>query len=332
MPVTTIKDVAQLAGVSIATVSYVINNGPRPVHRETRARVLQAMEQLGYEPNVSARRLRLNQTHVIGLAIAGLSGRTGIADLYFLDTMLGISAAVDHLEYDLMLFSHHDRLQSEDFFRSLARRRMVDGLIASGGAVNPRGLTLLVEAGLPVVAVGRQQVAEGVCRIDYSFADDAYRSTRALVRRGHRRIGLILNKPVFQSEPLRLEGYRRALAEAGIEYDAQLVFIPPEVVSSPPRQAVDQLVSQCGATGLITTGFTGVCAYLQQIGKAGEGVEVVTLDLHNRAPLPPNLVMGIRQPKFEAGQRAVELLLDLIQGKAQPQVLLLPSTVEFGEL
>ena len=81
MPTTTIKDVARVAGVSIATVSYVINNGPRPVSVATRKLVLEAMEQLGFEPNASARRLRRQHNNVMGLAVAGLSGRPGIADL-----------------------------------------------------------------------------------------------------------------------------------------------------------------------------------------------------------------------------------------------------------
>ena len=87
MPTPTIKDVAREAGVSIATVSYVINNGPRPVSAETRKAVLEAMERLGFEPNVSARRLRRQHNNVLGLAVAGLSGRPGIADLYFLDIL-----------------------------------------------------------------------------------------------------------------------------------------------------------------------------------------------------------------------------------------------------
>jgi LacI family transcriptional regulator len=103
----TIKDVARAAGVSVATVSYVINDGPRSVTDETRARVMETMRQLGYEPNISARRLRLNRTNVLGLAVAGLSGLPGLADLYFLDIIRGISITADQHEYNLMLLPTH---------------------------------------------------------------------------------------------------------------------------------------------------------------------------------------------------------------------------------
>ena len=91
----TISDVARAARVSVATVSYVINNGPRPVTPETRARILATMQELGYEPNVSARRLRRQHNNVLGLAVAALSGLPGLSDLYFLDIMRGVGVATD---------------------------------------------------------------------------------------------------------------------------------------------------------------------------------------------------------------------------------------------
>lgn len=330
MPATTIKDVARAAGVSIATVSYVINNGPRPVSAETRQRVLAVMERLAFEPNVSARRLRLKTNRVLGLAVAGLSGQPGIADLYFLDTLRGISIAADRLDYDLMLFSNHRKLQTEEYFRALAHRRVVDGLIASGGAVNPKGLELLPEAGLPVVVVGRQQPVRGLCRIEFSYQEDAYQATRALLGRGHRRMGLLLNAPVFLSEQQRLAGYRQALAEAGLPFDPALVYSAPEVQVFPPREAVRRLAEQSGVSALITAPFLEVCSFLREMNPGG-GWEVATLDYDEHSPRPSNLVVGIRLAKFEAGDRAVELLVQAIQGSQDLlETNILPSRAEFG--
>ena len=333
MPATTIKDVASAAGVSIATVSYVINNGPRPVSAETRQRVLEAMKRLAFEPNVSARRLRLQYNNVLGLAVAGLSGRPGIADLYFLDTLCGISIAADRLDYDLMLFSNHPKLQTEEYFQALARRRIVDGLIASGGAVNPRGLELLPGAGLPVVVVGRQQPVAGLCQIEFSYQEDAFKATSALIRRGHRRIGLLLNAPIFLSERQRLAGYQLALSEAGLPVDPALIYSAPQVEVFPPREAVQRLASQAGVTALITAPFREVCGFLQEMSAGSRGAwEVATLDYDDRAPRPANLVVGIRQAKFEAGARAVELLVQAIRGsQALPESDILASTFVFGE-
>ncbi len=329
MPTTTIKDVARAAGVSIATVSYVINNGPRPVSADTRQRVLEAMDQLGFEPNVSARRLRRQHNNVIGLAVAGLSGMPGIADLYFLDILRGISVAADQVGYDLVVYSNHHKLQTEEFFRSLARKRIVDGLIASGGALNPQGLELLPGVGLPVVAVGRLQAIKNLCRIEFSYREDAYHLTQAVIQRGHRRIGLLLNSMRFPSEMLRLEGYRQACAEAGIAEEAQLIYYPEDIEFNPPRGEVARLVRSAHATALVTAPYTEVCAALRDLGPAAAGVETATLDYDDSVPLPAELHVGIRLAKYQAGELAVNLLLRLIQGEdCLPEVTTLPAQLE----
>ncbi len=329
MPTTTIKDVARAAGVSIATVSYVINNGPRPVSADTRQRVLEVMDQLGFEPNVSARRLRRQHNNVLGLAVAGLSGMPGIADLYFLDILRGISVAADRAGYDLVVYSNHHKLQTEEFFRSLARKRIVDGLIASGGALNPQGLELLPGVGLPVVAVGRLQSVKDLCRIEFSYREDAYHLTQAMIQRGHRRIGLLLNGVQFPSEQQRLEGYRQACAEAGIAEDARLVYQPHEIEFNPPRSEVARLVQAARATALITAPYTEVCAALHDLGPAAAGVEVATLDYDDSVPLPATLHVGIRLAKYQAGELAVSILLRLIQGEdCLPEITTLDSQLE----
>ena len=329
MPTTTIKDVARLAGVSIATVSYVINNGPRPVSVTTRKLVLEAMEQLGFEPNASARRLRRQHNNVMGLAVAGLSGRPGIADLYFLDILRGISVAADRVGYDLVVYSNHQKLRTDEFFRSLARKRIVDGLIASGGAVNPQGLELLPGVGLPVVAVGRLQPVNNVCRIEFSYHDDAYRLTKALLERGHRRIALLLNSLVYPSEQRRLAGYRQALAEAGVTQDAALIYIPQEIEFNPPPAAVTQVVQQGSADAIITAPYSEVCAYLSHLGPDYSHIEVATLDYDDSVALPSSLHLGIYLSKYQAGELAVDLLLQaILGGKDIPEVTVLPSHLE----
>lgn len=329
MPSITIKDVARAAGVSIATVSYVINNGPRPVSSTTRQRVLEAMQQLNFEPNISARRLRRQHNNVMGLAVAGLSGQPGIADLYFLDILRGISVAADRVGYDLMVFSNHHKLQTEEFFRSLARQHIVDGLIASGGAVNPSGLELLPEAGLPVVAVGRLQAIHNLCRIEFDYQRDAHLLTQALIQRGHRRIAILLNSQAFPGDQRRLEGYRRALIEAGLNPESDLIYIPNQIEFNPPREAVTRVLQQGRATAIISATYAEVCSYLRDMGPAYNQVEVATLDYDVSVPQPSALHLGIRLAKYQAGEQAVELLLRAILGATDlPEVTTLPSELE----
>ncbi len=308
----TIKDVARQAQVSVATVSYVINDGPRPVTSETRDRVLAAMQELGYEPNVSARRLRRQHNQVLGLAIAGLSGLPGLSDLYFLDIMRGVGVAADRHEYDLMLFSSPRKLQSADYYQSLARKRMVDGLIVSGSLFNYESVSEAERDRLPVVVVGRQTTSSHLRHVVFSYEADVFNVTQVLAQMGHRRIALLLNDLRLRSEPERLRGYQHALEVESLAYDPALVYLPDKVVQFPPRDVVVQIVEQAGATAIVTAPYYEVCAYVAEMNV---DVAVATLDEEMHIPRPAPLLIGVRLGKYEAGQRAVEMLLDVIEGK-----------------
>jgi DNA-binding LacI/PurR family transcriptional regulator len=298
------------------------------VTEETRARVLAAMQALGYEPNASARRLRRQHNNVLGMALAGLSGRPGISDLYFLDLTRGVSIAVDQAGYDLMVFGNHQALQTESFYQSLKGKQMIDGLIASGSAINPRGLERLTGA-LPIVLIGRYLHQVDVCRVSFSYKQDAYLATQFLIGRGHRRIGLLLNLFEYDSEPLRLEGYRTALEEAGLPFDPALVRNPLEREIYPDEHEVRSLIIDQRITALVTAPYIEICTYLMQAGEPYNRVEVVTVDFERIVPRTPNLVAGLSLAKYEAGLQAVNLLLRLIKGDPDvPRQSILSSNFE----
>lgn len=325
MPTPTIKDVAHSAGVSVATVSYVINNGPRAVTPETRERVVNAMTQLGYAPNASARRLRRQHNHVIGVALAGLSGKPGISDLYFLEVLRGISIAADKNGYDLMVFSNPQKLSSTEFYQSLAAQHMVDGLIAAGSSINPEGLAVMQAAGTPTVLVGRQRSAATIHRIIYSYEQDAFWATQELIGRGHRRIGLFLNLLTMLGENQRHSGYLRALEMANIPYNPELVFVSNHIVQYPSLENVQQIYEKANATGLITAPYVEVCDYLDQLN-APASIEVATMDEESHLQHPKRIVAAARPSKYDAGLHAVEMILGSIQGDTNlPDEVVLPS-------
>lgn len=325
MPAPTIKDVAKAAGVSVATVSYVINDGPRTVTDETRERVRAAMNQLGYAPNASARRLRRQHNHVIGVALAGMSGRPGISDLYFLEVMRGISIAADRAGYDLMVFSNPKKLGSTEFYQYLAAQHMVDGLIAAGSTINPEGIALMNAAGTPAVLVGRQRSAADIRRVIYTYEADAFWAVSVLLERGHRRVGLFLNPLMMLGESQRLLGYQRALEAAGLPYDPALVSISDHPIQYPSLEDVRQLYTNAGATAMVTAPYAEVCQHLDALGLPLT-VEAVTLDEESHLPHPGRIVAAVRLAKYEAGLKAVELVLRSIQGEDNiPAEVVLPS-------
>jgi LacI family transcriptional regulator len=329
MPSITIRDVARAADVSVATVSYVINDGPRPVTEETRGRVLATMRELGFEPNVSARRLRRQHSGVLGLAIAGMASEHGVSELYFLEILRGVGVTADHHGYDLMLFGNRQKLVGVEFYRTLARQRMIDGLILTGSLINPEGIAQLAAANLPAVAIGRHRSGMAVPCIMPSFEQDAFCLTEALIQMGHRRIGLFVNAQSLVGERERLLGYQRALAAHGLPYDPALAHVPAQAEVYPPRETVQALMRDAAPTAIITAPYIEVCTFVTEMGCP---VVVGTLDEEGHIPRPPCLAAGMRIAKYEAGAQAVEWLLRCIEDKAElPAELLLTSRLNVYE-
>jgi len=319
----TIHDVARAANVSVATVSYVINDGPRPVMEDTRARVLAAMQQLGYEPNVSARRLRRQHNSVLGLAIAGMASEHAVSELYFLDILRGVGVTADQYGYDLMLFGNRQKLVGVEFYRTLARQRMVDGLILTGSLINPEGAAQLAQVDLPAIIIGRHRSGVDLPRIMPDFEHDAFSLTQALIQMGRRRIGIFVNEQLLVGEPQRLAGYRRALTTHGLPYDPALVHAPAQAEVFPPRECIEAMIRTAAPTAVITAPYIEVCTFVTELGCP---VVVGTLDEEGHIPRPPCLAAGMRIAKYDMGALAVERLLQRIQEKTTaPLETLLPS-------
>ncbi len=145
---TNIRDIARQAGVSVATVSYVLNNGPRPVSTATRQRVLQVIKELNYQPNPIARRLSLQRSDCLGLALAGLT-ESNFSNPFYLEYIRGISFAAEANGYNLLLLTNH---KSEDFlsyFHNLIHAHQMDGLFVLGSSIPDAALTAIWQSGFP---------------------------------------------------------------------------------------------------------------------------------------------------------------------------------------
>jgi DNA-binding LacI/PurR family transcriptional regulator len=213
----TLYDVAREAGVSIKTVSNVINDYPY-VRPETRERVQAAITKLGYIPNLSARSLRSGRTGMIGLAVPELSLS------YFAELADKVIRAAE--ERDLVVLIEQTNRSRERELEVLrgTRPRMIDGLLFSPLALGPedRGL---VDIELPLVLLGERIFDSGVDHVTMQNVAAARAATEHLLAKGRRRIAVVGAHPgeVIGSAGLRLNGYREALAAAGIDYDERLV-------------------------------------------------------------------------------------------------------------
>ncbi|MFC5502903.1 LacI family DNA-binding transcriptional regulator [Lysinimonas soli] len=213
----TLHDVAHLAGVSIKTVSNVINDYPH-VRPSTRAKVEAAIAELGYQPNLSARSLRSGRTGVIGLALPELSLS------YFAELADRVIAAAERRGLTVLIEqTGGDRRRELDVLTS-SRRQMTDGLLFSALGMHQEDAALL-SVPYPLVLLGENIFEGPTDHVTMENIEAARAGTDYLIRLGHRRIAVIgaHQGEVIGSAGLRFRGYREALDAAGIPFDPSLV-------------------------------------------------------------------------------------------------------------
>ncbi len=217
MPVT-IEDVARLAEVSTATVSRVLNNHDL-VSNEARQRVLDAILKLDYKVNLSARRLRTNQTGTIAVVIPT------IADSVINQMIEAIEDAAIEEGYTLLMCSTRgDTEREKGYTRLLTQQRMVDGLLYISPRAAPEEVSKLAQGGLPLVLCNyRLEQTKTPC-ILFDHVSTAYQTTHYLLSLGHRRIALLnLDAPYYYPARMRQEGFEKAFADFRLRPDPTLI-------------------------------------------------------------------------------------------------------------
>lgn len=212
----TMQDVARRAGVSIKTVSNVVNAYPY-VRESTRARVLAAIEELDYQVNVAARNLRTGRTGMIALALPELSLP------YFAELADAIIAAAEAQGVTVLIELTGGRRERELEVLSGTRRHQTDGLIFSPLGLEP-GDEHLLEVDYPIVILGERLFSDAVDHVTMQNVEAARAATRHLLDLGRRRIALLGVHPGedLGTAALRLAGYREAIESAGLEVDERL--------------------------------------------------------------------------------------------------------------
>lgn len=304
----TIRDVAREAGVSIKTVSRVLNDEPR-VAPQTTSRVAGAAARLGYEPNELARGLKGRRTRTVGLIIADVSNP------FFADCCKAIEQTLAARGYALILCSSAEDPDSERAYVELLSRRRVDGLLVTPAPHGEGHLRREVSAGLPVVAFDRP--AEGVKTdtVVVSNRDGAQKATRHLISHGHERIAFIGDDEHIYTARKRLEGYSQAMREAGLEPAHRL---GSGAIPSAKEAATRFMEDARGATAflggnsLITAGI--LHALEDASARIPEEAAVVGFDdFQLLSALRPGLTV-VRQPTELLGRTAAGMLLDRLDG------------------
>ncbi len=320
----TMRDVAQLAGVSVATVSHVVND-TRWVREETRDRVHQAIEQTGWQHNTLARSLaRGSGTASVGLAV------TGISNEYLADLHQAIEENLSAHGLTVVMSETRDDSEREDAAVSTLLGRQVDGLIlALGPEPHPRVLEVVRRRQFPVVLLDRAFDAER------DFVGSQNQGPTAelvghLIGHGHTRVGMIVGRPGLSTTIERTAGYLQALATAGLKHDPALLVDgdSSEVGGADALAALLALPEPPTAIVSASNQMTaGALRRIHQLGvKVPEELALGSFDDFRWGDLLDPPLTAVAQPWAEMGARAADLMVRRIADREAPvETLRLPT-------
>ena len=333
LPVT-LRDIAREVGVSITTVSRALA-GYGDVASETRQRVEQVAGQLGYSPNLTARRLQKQRTDTLGFIIPTYGAR--FSDPFFSEFIAGLgNTAADH-DYDLLVSTHAPDSQRErNAYHQAVQGGWVDGLIVVRTRVNDDRIRLLYEANFPFVAFGRTNGNNTFPYVD----EDSEAGMKMLVEHflalGHRRIGFITPPTDLMFGCLRLQGFQQTMSANGLQVNPEWV-ISGDMTQRSGAEAAEKLLALESVPTAIIAGndlmAIGAMSHLQQRGYeiardfSIGGFDDILPAAHTNPPLTT-----VRQPIYDIARTICEMLIEILNGELleSRQKLLTPTIVVRG--
>jgi DNA-binding LacI/PurR family transcriptional regulator len=331
MPVT-MKDVARQAGVSTATVSYVLNGKTAAIKEETCQRVLDAVAQLGYTRNVTAQNLRQQRTGMIGFAWSEKPRDVPNAVLDIFAYHLTRIAAGHG--YRMLMFTHAaaDPVPSYD---ALISTRRVDGFLLADTTQDDLRIHHLIECGVPFVAFGRSNPDWAFNWIDTDSRAGTLDAARYLIRIGHRRIAMLSWPADSFSGEFRAQGYRQALDEAGIAFDPALLVRTTQSVTAAASAiapllalpAVHRPTAIIAVSDLIAVGAMDAARAAGLV--VGRDLSIIGFDDEPMSQYLTPPLTTLAQPLEEIAGHMVAILDDLLTGTggALHQMLIPPRLV-----
>jgi DNA-binding LacI/PurR family transcriptional regulator len=310
--VTRLADVAALAGVSPATVSRVVNRSPL-VNGETRVRVEAAIAKLGYRPSRVARRLRVERgrSGLVALLIPDLQNP------FFADVARGVEDVAQREGFTVLLGNSDEDAEKEARYLEVMRAESVDGVILPPVSGKDPAALALAQSGVPMVCIDRRLPRAKVDTVVIDNARGAYDAVEHLVGLGHRRIGFIEGRPEISTSQERLEGYRRAMADHDLSLDPALVRVGDSRQESGQQLAGQLLDAPERPTALLVGNNLMTLGALAAIHARGlaipHDVAIIGYDDMPWAPALDPPLTAVRQPGYELGTRAMELLLQRIR-------------------
>lgn len=319
-----IRDVAALAQVSPITVSRVLNS-PDTVSPATRARVEAAIEELGYVPNQIARSLRSNRTNTLALVL------TDITNPFWTSVARSVEDAASAQGFNVILCNTDESQTKQEEYLSVLLRKRVDGYLLVPARSEASAVESILRQKAPVVVLDRRVPGAAVDVVRSDSEAGVYELTSHLIGLGHRQIAMLSGPAVVSTAQERVDGYRRALHEAGLAVEERWIRVGEFTVESGYAMARLLLTETELPTALLGANNFVALGAMRAIREAGlripTDISVVCVDdIPDWLVGEPFLTVAAQSP-YEVGRQATELLLRQIRepGVHPAQEILLPT-------
>ncbi len=324
----TIREVAKLANVSIATVSHVLS-GKRFVSPDLAKRVKGAISELNYRPSGIAQSLKTNTTHTIGVIVSD------IQNPYFAGVVTGIDTHCFKNGYGVILGESYESPKREAYNIKLMMEKRVDGLIIAPVGENQKELELLNKTNIPFLLVNRTFNDANNLSVIVDNEKGSYKATNYLVKLGHRSIGIVCGPKEYSTTKERFAGYCRALKEAEIAIRDELIVFSGMEINSAYEKTLNLLenfpTAIFATNNIITIG--SILAFKKRKVRIPDQLSFVAFEFEE-SPIP-NLVSPslthVSQPSNKVGLEAAKMLLSHLAGKQYKKQLILQTKIIKGE-
>ncbi|MCL6585482.1 MAG: LacI family transcriptional regulator [Anoxybacillus sp.] len=322
----TIYDVAKEAGVSISTVSRVINNTGR-ISDKTRKKVLKVMEALHYQPSMVASALTGKRTRTIGLIIPD------VANPFFAEIARKVEDRGRELGFNLLMCNTDNNAETEEMYLSLLKQKSVDGIIIGTTTKNYTVLNELLQAQFPIAFIAQDipELAINVVKVDDFLG--GYQAVSHLVSLGHKKIAIMLGNLNRTSDKDRLHAYQQVLKESDLEYDENLIVYTDYSMEDGKRAARELLTSSQRPTAIFAC-FDSLAVGIYQAAKElgvsiPEDLSVVGFDNTILSTIVDPPLTTVAQPIDEMGRQVVDLIIKEIDGEKhiKQRIVLPPELV-----
>ncbi|UAL51352.1 MULTISPECIES: catabolite control protein A [Metabacillus] len=326
----TIYDVAREANVSMATVSRVVNGNPN-VKPTTRKKVSEAIDRLGYRPNAVARGLASKKTTTVGVIIPDISST------FYAELARGIEDIATMYKYNIILSNSDQNRDKELHLLNTMLGKQVDGIVFMGGNITDEHVEEFKRSPVPIVLAASIDVNEVTPSVNINYEQATFDAVSMLIEKGHKRIGYVtgpMEEPI--NKEMKMNGYRRALTEAGITVDEDLITEGDYTYDS-GLEAFEKINELSDKPTAIFAGTDemalGVVHAAQDNGYViPNDIEIIGFDNTKLATMVRPQLTTVVQPTYDIGAVAMRLLTKLMnKEEVENHIVELPHRIEIRQ-